>query len=97
MSKCKESKEDKRYRKFHSCTPRNKFRNALFILTLYPYNQINIDKVWSNRKTIYKCLWDVGCEWHTGKVKWQIGRWGHWVLTNQYDKNLRDKWLNNHE
>lgn len=87
-----ESKEDKRYRKFHYCTPRNKFRKALFTLSLYPYNQIKIDKVWSNRKTIYMCLWDVGCKWRTGR-----GKYGRWVLNNQYDKNLRDKWLNNHE
>lgn len=91
----KESKEKKKYRKFHTCTPRKKFKNALFILTLYSYNRIKIDKVWSNRKTIYRCLWEVGCEWHTEKVNWGIGRWGRWVLSNCYDKNLRDKWLNN--
>lgn len=88
----KESKEDSRYRKFHSPTPRHKFRNALFILKVF-YPQVKIDRVWSNRGTIYRCLWEVGCKWQISR--WSFGYHGGWVLSNQYDKNLRDKWLNN--
>jgi len=77
----KESKEDKRYRKFHSPTPRHKFRNALFILTLYGYHLIKIDKVWSNRKNIYKVLREHGAEWHV--FRWTVGYHAGWVLTNK--------------
>lgn len=74
----KESKEDKRLRKLKRVTPRHKFRKALFTLRLLDWKEIKIDKVWSNRKNIYKCLRELGCEWSISKS--YIGERGQWLI-----------------